>query len=117
MYLIPGKTARESLSLAFDGAIPERLRRWAESHDKAHPRPPRQAARIRIGRVTLTRRVLIDLMAGIIADAARARGTVTLDDFARAGISEGVARTHAADAFARAIAADPRIAEMLEAAS
>ncbi|QPC45040.1 hypothetical protein HW532_21485 [Kaustia mangrovi] len=113
MYLIPGKTARESLSLAFDGPIPYRLHRWAQAHDREHPLPHGQA-RIRLGRVRLSRRVLIDLMAGIIAEAAGQRGVVTLDDFARAGISEAVAREHSEEAFAKALAANPHIADLLE---
>lgn len=112
-YLLPGKTARESLDWQFDGRIPPALKAWAEAYDRQNPLPAPRLA-VRVGRVTLSRRVLVDLMARIIVEAVTARGHVAEADFERAAIPADVARAHLAEAHARALALEARLPAMLE---
>ncbi|MGF7161259.1 hypothetical protein FHS85_002894 [Rhodoligotrophos appendicifer] len=111
MNIIPGLSAVESLK-NFDGLTTSDDWRRAEAYDRAHPRPSQRAA-VRIGRVTMSKHVAVDLLAHAIADAIIRRGAVTERDLEQIGMSVAAAKPHMDEAFTRAKQIEPCLPGLL----
>lgn len=113
MHLIPGLSATESLS---QSDAPTTARQWAaaQAYDRQRNLNTSNRAAVRVGRITLTKRVLVDLMAGVIIEAALKRGCVAQADFDNVSIDKTTVATYRAEAFDRAAAREPRLRTMLE---
>lgn len=110
MHLFPELTAKDSLSLQYDGPIPPHLLRAAEAIDKV--RKPKRPARVRIVNVEMLPNTAIDLMATTMVDAFMRRGEVTRDDLKRVGFTDGDIDTYSGRAFRRACTDEPRITRL-----
>jgi len=109
MHFDPNVSAVDQVSMAYDRCPPANLMAAAHAIDRARPG---RIARVRVGEIHMKPATLVDLMAEVIAKAGAARRCVTLEDFARVGITKGQAETYKAQAFARAVADQPHLAEL-----
>lgn len=113
MMLIPGCSARESLSLQYDRRPPQHLIEAAERID-LHRRCRERQFQLRIGKVRLSRQVLIDLMAQEMVRSFHARGRIEERDLERIGIGHGHIAEFGMQAFRRACLEEPRLAQIGE---
>ncbi|MGE0289302.1 MAG: hypothetical protein AB7I42_26495 [Bradyrhizobium sp.] len=113
MFLVPGCSARESLSLQYDRRPPQHLIEAAEQIDRTR-RPRERRFRLRIGKVTLSRPVLLDLMAQEMVRSFHARGRIEERDLERIGIERSHIRQLGKEAFRRACLDEPRLAKIGE---
>ncbi len=114
MQIFDGMTAGQSLSLQYDGPVPEHLRRAAASYDATHAaKQARANARIRVKTRKLKPQTIITLMAIAMQDAWAKRGTIHRLDLLQAGLTDADIEEHRDAAFARASAREPRMMELV----
>lgn len=112
-HIHPSLTAERLLELSTDGRICETARARARALDAA---APRTQARIRVGRIHMKPRTVVDLMAAAIVAGWARCAQVTEDDFARLGLTRTQVARHRDAAWSAALAQEPRVADMGRAA-
>ncbi len=105
--------AATQVSLQFDGKIPSGLLAAARAIDAA--RKSKQSL-VRIASCRMKPEAAVNLMAAIIVTAGADRGCVERADFRRAGFSDHEIDAHQHAAFNRAVADNPWLAQLGEAA-
>lgn len=112
--MTPTLTARDHLSLQYDGRIPPGLLATARAADRAAAaaRADREG-RIRVGRITMLPATAAALMARAIVEAAIARGRVERTDFERLGLEPDQIDALRSRAFALACLDEPRVPQMI----
>ena len=113
---LPRGSAVDALFRSTDGPVDERLLSAARAIDVAAQRdnPPATAARVRIGRITMHKHVAIDMMAREIAERGL-EGSVREVDLLKLGFTAQQIIDWAPDAYRRALAENPKLADCLAA--
>jgi hypothetical protein len=104
-------SAERLLEAAADGRIPPAARARAKAIDAARPRT---IGFLKVGRITMKPRTVIDLMASAILNGWQRDGTVTEADFTRLGLTHTQIAEHKAAAWSEALRQDPRIISMCD---
>lgn len=109
-------SAVDAVYLSTDGRIPDALLTAARAIDAAWRRkhPPPSIARVRIGTVTMKRATAIDLMAMQIEKCA-GEGCVREVDLTNLGFTPRQIADWAPQAYRKAIAQNPKLADLLAA--
>lgn len=111
LTIYPRRSAGDLLSLAHDGPIPPHLLDVARRIDAA-AKLKNRPARLRLGNIVMKRHVAVGLMTEVIL-ARAPEGVVTEADFAAVGVSKAHISALGREAWARAAAIDPRVAQLL----
>ena len=116
MHIYPNVSATASAYLSFNGAPPPHLLSVAEAIDRGQRPAPPASTHSRIGRIRVHRQVLIDMMVASMIAAAERSSAITEDDLRRDGFLDADIAAHAAEAYTRACAERPHIAQLALAA-
>ena len=115
---LPAGSAVDALYRSTDGPVSDRLLSAARAIDTAWRKenPPPKIARVRIGRITMHKAVAIDMMAREISERAL-EGCVREVDLIKLGFTTKQIADWAPDAYRKALATNPDLADCLNVAA